>query len=46
MNSTTPKGLQNAVFHLVGKVFCLRGGAEQRNLKLSQFEHCDDSCVP
>ena len=45
MNSTTPKGLQNAVFHLVGKAFCLRGGAEQRNLKLSQFERCDDSYV-
>ena len=35
MNSTTPKGLQNAVFHLVGKAFCLRGDAEQRNLSLN-----------
>ena len=45
MNSTTPKGLQNAAFHLVGKVFCRRGGAEQRNLKLSQFQRCEDSYV-
>ena len=29
------------MFHLVGKAFCLHGGAEQRNLKLSQFERCD-----
>ena len=35
MNSTTHKGLQNAVFHLVGKAFCLRGDAEQRNLSLN-----------
>ena len=45
MNSTTPKGLQNTVFHLVGKAFCLRGGAEQRNFKLSQFQRCEGSYV-
>ena len=32
-----PKGLQRAVFYYVGKVFCLRGGDEQKNLKPSQF---------
>ena len=31
--------------HLVGKAFSLRGGAEHRNLKLSQFQRCEDSCV-
>ena len=33
----TPKGLSNAVFFYAGKVCCLRGGEEQRNLKPSQF---------
>ncbi len=32
-----PLALQRAVFFDVGKTFCLRGGAEQRNLKLSQL---------
>ena len=36
---------KNAVFHLVGKAFCLRGGAEQRTLKLSQFQRQEDSYV-
>ena len=45
LNTTTPKGLQNPVFHAVGKIFCLRGGQEQRALKLSQFQCRDDSYV-
>ena len=32
-----PKVLLRAVFFYVGKAFCLRGGAEQRSLKPSQF---------
>ena len=31
LNVTTPQGLQKAVFSYVGKVYCLRGGEEQRN---------------
>ena len=45
MASNIPKGLQNAIFHLVGKAFCLRGGAEQTNLKLSQSQCSVDNCV-
>ena len=37
LNTKTPDGLQKAVFYYLGKVCCLRGGQEQRNLKLSQF---------
>uniref|UniRef100_A0A1X7V015 ZMYM2-like/QRICH1 C-terminal domain-containing protein n=1 Tax=Amphimedon queenslandica TaxID=400682 RepID=A0A1X7V015_AMPQE len=37
LNVTTPIGLLHAVFFYIGKVFCLCGGAEQRNLKPSQF---------
>ena len=33
----SPVALQRAVFFYVGKVFCLRGGEEQRSLKPSQF---------
>ena len=33
-----PKSLLRAVFFLNGKNICLRGGAEHRNLKLSQFK--------
>ena len=33
-----PKSLLRAVFYLNGKYFCLRGGEEQRNLKISQLE--------
>ena len=36
MNTTTPVGLQNAAFFVVGMVFCLRGGQEHRGLQLSQ----------
>ena len=32
-----PIALQRAVFFYVGKAFCLRGGEEQRNSKLSQL---------
>ena len=31
----TPTALQNAAFYVVGKIFCLRGGIEHRELKLS-----------
>ena len=34
----TPKGLLQAVFFCNGKNFCLRGGQEQRNLKISQLK--------
>ena len=37
LNTNTPLGLQRAVFFYMGKVCCLRGGEEQRNLKLSQL---------
>lgn len=37
-NTTTPEGLQRAVFYYVGKLCCLRGGEEQCNLKPSQFK--------
>ena len=37
MGTTTPRALQNAAFFIVGKMFCLRGGNELRNLKLSQI---------
>ena len=32
-----PLQLLRAVFYMNGKVFCLRGGKEHRNLKISQF---------
>ena len=38
MGIYTPKPLVRAVFYYVGKAFRLRGGAEQRALKPSQFE--------
>ena len=38
LNVTTPRGLQNAVFFTIGKLFCLRGGKEHRALKLSQLK--------
>ena len=34
----TPQGLLNCVFFLNGKNFCLRGGMDHRELKLSQFK--------
>ena len=39
MGIYAPKPLVRAVFFYVGKAFCLQGGAEQRALKPSQFEH-------
>ena len=33
-----PIGLMNAVFFYNGKNFCLRGGAEHRSLRISQFK--------
>ncbi len=33
-----PVGLQRAVFFYIGKVFCIRGGEEQRKLGPSQFK--------
>ena len=38
LNLETPIGLLCAVFFYNGKNFCLRGGVEQRNLNLSQFQ--------
>ena len=38
LNTTSPDGLQKAVFFYLGKVCCLRGGEEQRGLKPSQFQ--------
>ena len=35
----TPKSLLYAVFYKNGQNVCLRGGAEHRNLKLSQLQH-------
>ena len=34
----SPKALVRAVFFLNGKIFCLRGGKEHMELKLSQFQ--------
>ena len=38
LNPDTPQGLLNCVFFLNGKNFCLRGGAEHRDLKISQLK--------
>ena len=37
LDPDTPQGLLNCVFFLNGKNFCLRGGSEHRDLKLSQL---------
>ena len=42
MGRDSPRALQNAVFFCNGKNFCLRGGEEHRNLKVSQFERLGD----
>ena len=42
LNTTTPIGLQQAVFYYIGKACCLRGGEEHRGLKSSQFSHLYD----
>ena len=44
LNIDTPTGLLNCVFYYNGKTFCLRGGEEHRNLKLSQFQ-CEEVMV-
>ena len=38
----SPKQLLRAVFYLNGRNFCLRGGEEHRQLKLSQLQRCTD----
>ena len=38
LDPETPQGLLNCVFLLNGKNFCLCGGVEHRELKLSQFK--------
>ena len=38
LDPETPQGLLNCVFFLNGKNFCLRGGVEHHQLKLSQFK--------
>ena len=38
MNFATPLGFLQAVFFSNGKSFCLRGGQEHRDLKLSQLK--------
>ena len=45
MDADTPNGLQNAAFLVVGKMFCLRGGQEQRGLQLSQLKRLEDRYV-
>ena len=47
LSAETPKGLLRAVFYLNGKNFCLRGGVEHQQLKLSQIKRVDDppSCI-
>lgn len=42
MGIGNPKALQNAAFYIVGKMFCLRGGTELRNLKPSQIRRMND----
>ena len=37
-----PAALQNAAFYVVGKMFCLKGGAEHRELKASQLHRFSD----
>ena len=39
----TPKALQNAAFFIVGKMFCLRGSVELRELKPSQIKRYTNS---
>ena len=38
LGTKDPKALQNAVFYYNGKNFCLRGGVEHRELKVTQLE--------
>lgn len=41
----TPRALLNAVFYYSGKNFCLRGGQEHRDLKISQFTREHDHYI-
>ena len=43
LSLSTPTGLLHAVFFYNGKNFCLRGGAEQRNFKISQLHQ--QTCI-
>ena len=46
LNAIEPLGLQRAVFFYIGKVFCIRGGCEQRALGPSNFRFDDNQeCV-
>ena len=45
LNTTTPRGLLNAAFYTVGKMFCLRGGQDHRFLKLSQLKRSENKFV-
>ena len=46
LNTTTPpKGLQNAVVHAIGKIFCFHGGQEHRALRLSHLQGDGDKYV-
>ena len=42
LSTENPKALLSAVFYCNGKNFCLRGGCEHRNLKLSQLKRLYD----
>ena len=42
LNTDTPNGLVRAAFFVVGKCFCLRGGQEHRQLRLSQLQRLHD----
>ena len=42
LNTKNPKGLVRAFFFVIGKTFCLHGGQEHRELKLSQLERLHD----
>ncbi len=37
LNTTTPRGLLNVTFYVVGKMFCLRGGQEHRFLRYREL---------
>lgn len=41
MNLERPRGLLNAAFYIAGKMFCLRGGQEHRELRLTQLERLE-----
>ena len=45
MELDTPASLQNAAFYTVGKIFCLRGEQEHRNLKFYMVTRTRSLCV-